>query len=263
MAASNTINGLLNGIGAMSIQFGAKGRNSENITRERFKKEIQKDAWRWIFRKFKLEKFITSKVMANINSFVELQQNIPFTMKNIYKMVDVIILNKDNFYKQAICDAFDKICSFSSENSTAGENWKTNSNYMVNKKFIVPYMCSVKYSGGVDITEKSSLYDITKALCNMMGYDYNQFMVGLDFYEIQRYMAFGQWYDWGFFRIKCFKKGTMHLEFLDEDVWYKFNQTVAKVRGWSLPTMSNTTKKEKRYSRTRKDEGQQSLALAS
>ena len=263
MAASNTINGLLNGIGAMSIQFGAKGRNSENITRERFKKEIQKDAWRWIFCKFKLEKFITSKVMANINSFVELQQNIPFTMKNIYKMVDVIILNKDNFYKQAICDAFDKICSFSSENSTAGEKWKTNSNYMVNKKFIIPYMCSVKYSGGVDITEKSSLYDITKALCNMMGYDYNQFMVGLDFYEIQRYMAFGQWYDWGFFRIKCFKKGTMHLEFLDEDVWYKFNQTVAKVRGWSLPTMSNTTKKERRYSRTTKDGGQQSLALAS
>jgi hypothetical protein len=40
----------------------------------------------------------------------------------------------------------------------------------------------------------------------------------------------------------------MHLEFLDEEVWYKFNQTVAKVRGWSLPTMSNTTKKEKKVS---------------
>ena len=28
---------------------------------------------------------------------------------------------------------------------------------------------------------------------------------------------------------------TMHFEFLDEDVWYKFNYEVAKQRGWALP----------------------------
>lgn len=262
MEVSNTINGLLDGIGAQSIHFGAKGNNCENITRDRFKKRIQKDAWRWIFRQFKIEKFITSKVMANINSFVELQQNIPFTMKNIYKMVEIIIMNRDNFFQQALCDAFDKICSYSSENSTAGEKWKTNSNYMVNKKFIIPYMCRVSYGGGVDIDHNNGLYDITKALCNLMGYNYDKFMIGLDFLYMRKYMVFGQWYDWGFFRIKCFKKGTMHLEFIEEEVWYKFNQSVAKVRGWSLPTMSNTTKKEKRYRRTKEDQGQQSLALA-
>ena len=215
MKASNTINGLLDGIGAQSIHFGAKGHNSESITRDRFKKQIQKDAWQWIFKKFRIEKFITSKVMANINSFVELQQNIPFTMKNIYKMVDIIILNRDNFFQQALCEAFDKICSFSSENSTAGEKWKTNSNYMVNKKFIVPYMCRVGYGGKVDIDNNNGLYDITKALCNLMGYDYNKFMT-IDFWDMRKYVQFGQWYDWGFFRIKCFKKGTMHFEFLKE-----------------------------------------------
>ncbi len=263
MEVSETINGLLDGIGAQSIHFGAKGNNAEHITRDRFKKQIQKDAWRWIFRKFKIEKYITSNVMANINSFVELQQNIPFTMKNIYKMVEIIVMNRDNFFQQALCDAFDKICSYSSENSTAGEKWKTNSNYMVNKKFIIPYMCRVSYGGGVDIDHNNGLYDITKALCNLMGYDYDKFMIGLDFWDMRKYMVFGQWYDWGFFRIKCFKKGTMHLEFIEEEVWYKFNQSVAKVRGWSLPTMSNTTKKEKRYRKTKEDPGQQSLALAS
>ncbi len=263
MEASKTINGLLDGIGAKSVQFGAKGHNAESITRERFKKQVQKDAWRWIFRKFNIEKFITSKVMANINSFVELQQNIPFTMKNIYKMVEIIIMNRDNFFQQALCDAFDKICSFSSENSTAGEKWKTNSNYMVNKKFIIPYMCRIGWRGGVRIDNNEGLYDITKALCNLMGYNYDEFMKNNYFYNIENQLWFGQWYNWGFFRIKCFKKGTMHLEFLDEEVWYKFNQTVAKVRGWSLPTMSNTTKKEKRYRKSAKNQSQQSLALAS
>lgn len=27
----------------------------------------------------------------------------------------------------------------------------------------------------------------------------------------------------------------MHLEFVSEDVWARFNQTVASVRGWELP----------------------------
>ncbi len=260
MEASNTINGLLDGIGAKSIHFGATGKNSENITRDRFKKQIQKDAWRWIFKKFNIEKFITSKVMANINSFVELQQNIPFTMKNIYKMVEIIIINRDNFFNQALCEAFDTICSFSSENSTAGEKWKTNSNYMVNKKFIVPWGCRMTYGGRIDFGEAGKMEDITKALCNLMGTNYEQME---SIYRLGSRMWFGTWFEWGFFRIKCFKKGTVHFEFLDEDVWYNFNQTVAKSRGWSLPTMSNTTKKEKRYRRTRKDEGQQSLALAS
>jgi hypothetical protein len=39
----------------------------------------------------------------------------------------------------------------------------------------------------------------------------------------------------GFFRIRGYKKGTMHFEFLDEEVWAKFNQAVADIRGWHLP----------------------------
>lgn len=260
MEVSNTINGLLDGIGAQSIHFGAKGRNSESITRDRFKKQVQKDAWRWIFRKFNIEKFITSKVMADINSFVELQQNIPFTMKNIYKMVEIIIMNRDNFFNQALCEAFDTICGFSSENSTAGEKWKTNSNYMVNKKFIVPWGCRITYGGRVSFGETGKMEDVTKALCNLMGKSFEE-IEGM--YNLENRIWFGTWFEWGFFRIKCFKKGTIHFEFLDEDVWYKFNQTVAKSRGWSLPTMSNTTKKEKRYRKSAKNQSQQSLALAS
>lgn len=260
MEVSNTINGLLDGIGAQSIHFGAKGRNSESITRDRFKKQVQKDAWRWIFKKFNIEKFITSKVMADINSFVELQQNIPFTMKNIYKMVEIIIMNRDNFFNQALCEAFDTICGFSSENSTAGEKWKTNSNYMVNKKFIVPWGCRITYGGRVSFGEVGKMNDITKALCNLMGKSFEE-IEGM--YNLENRIWFGTWFEWGFFRIKCFKKGTIHFEFLDEDVWYKFNQTVAKSRGWSLPTMSNTTKKEKRYRKSAKNQSQQSLALAS
>jgi len=44
----------------------------------------------------------------------------------------------------------------------------------------------------------------------------------------------GQWTKWGYFNIKCFKKGTIHFEFLDRELWGRFNQRVAKLKGYPL-----------------------------
>jgi len=59
----------------------------------------------------------------------------------------------------------------------------------------------------------------------------------------------GQWVDWGFFRVKGHKKGTMHFEFIDEKVWEKFNLEVARIKGWRLP--KETDRKTKGTERTR------------
>jgi hypothetical protein len=44
----------------------------------------------------------------------------------------------------------------------------------------------------------------------------------------------GEWVNWSFFRIKCFKKGTVHFEFMNEDVWALFNQHVSRIKGYPL-----------------------------
>jgi hypothetical protein len=46
---------------------------------------------------------------------------------------------------------------------------------------------------------------------------------------------YGTWYDWGFFEVKVFKKGTMHLKFKDEKVWENLNRKYAKIKGQVLP----------------------------
>ena len=35
-----------------------------------------------------------------------------------------------------------------------------------------------------------------------------------------------------FFNIRVFKKGTVHLEFKDEEVWAKFNQVATAGKAW-------------------------------
>lgn len=252
MAASQEINDLTSLIGGCSIKFGAYRSNKNfhsTVTREMFKKQLQKESWGFIFNKLNMSKYVTSKVRETINNFVEQQQNVPFTMRNIYTMVDMIVKTQGNRMNQSLVEAFEMICSFSAENSTAGETWKTNANYMVNRKFIVPYMCSYdsrwpeshvesSYSGNAN-----KIDDLNTALNYISGTQFNQ---NLRQFLWDKKIPWGEWVEFGYFRIKGFKKGTMHFEFLDEKLWMDFNQRVAKIKGWALP------KKTEKKSRSKK-----------
>ena len=204
-----------------------------------------------------MRKYVTQKIIEDLNRAIEITANMPFTVHNIYRLMQAIVQTHGDRMQQTLVTAFEHICSFSAENSTAGEGWKTNSDYMINRRFIVPYMvdsyyvhswsnCYVHpsaYNGG-------RIDDVVKALCYLTGKNYDELPYLGSFCEKAR-PAYGQWYDWvgckkdekgkpigeewGFFRIRGYKKGTMHFEFIDEDVWYKFNQAVAKIKGWQLP----------------------------
>lgn len=219
--------------------------NAVSISRQQYKKQLQKYYWRIIFNKLNMDKYATNGLREQINKFVEKQVNVPFTMRNIYQVINMVVQTTGQRMDKALLEAFDLICSLSAENSTAGEKWKTNSNYMINRKFIVPYMTDydaryrisneyirLDYSGNATRIE-----DVIKALCYITETNYDE-ITNLRDFVYKNHLSYGTWYDWSFFRIKGFKKGTMHFEFLDENVWMKFNQQVAKQRGWVLPKKS-------------------------
>ncbi len=218
---------------------------STTITRSEYKKQLKKYYWRIIFKKMKMDKYETQSLRDQMNRFVEKQENVPFTMANVYKVLDMIVQTHGQRMHKALVEAFEHICSFSAENSTAGEKWKTNANYMVNRKFIIPSMCdgydwyTKKPHDNVRISGHSveKMEDVCKALCFLTGRDYNDIPQISDLCPAygKGSRVWGEWFYWGFFRCRGYKKGTMHFEFLDEDVWLKFNTEVAKTKGWNLP----------------------------
>lgn len=259
LAAADEINQLTSAFKFDAIQLGAykthtTGYEPRSVSKDEFRKELQKRAWEWLFAKFDMSAFVTTSVMEKINRFVERQSTVPFTMRNIYKMVEMIYGTRGEIMQNVVLDAFDIICKYSDDNVTyVGEKWKTNSAHMVNKRFIVPYMCdydarwprdyvSIGYNG-----HGRKMDDVVKALCYVTGRPYQWVerdengnekkchMRTLSEFTDQMKMNWGEWYDWTFFRIKGFKKGTMHFEFQNDDDWAMFNQAVAKVRGWELP----------------------------
>lgn len=266
MEASRDINNLTSVFDSTPIKFGAfwvGEKRSTEIDRDVFRKELQKAAWRQVFKSLDMDKYVTKAVREQINKFVERQENIPFTMNNIFRTLEMIVATHGNRMEQTLIDAFDTICSFSADNSTAGEKWKTNSNYMINRRFIVPYMTDGErwgYSNEyVELrtwgNNTQQIEDVIRALCYITGTPYEQ-TAHLSSFVNNNKLEWRKWHDMeivcmenkdecgrvvhtsgyrGFFRIRGYKKGTMHFEFLDEEVWAKFNQAVADIRGWHLP----------------------------
>jgi len=272
MGSSSEINNLISPISnGLGIAFGAyktytsRGGQYSTITREVFKRELQKSAWRSIFDKMNMQKYVTSGVMADINKFVEQQQQVPFTMTNIFRMLELIFGTHAGRMDRVLVEVFDRICSLSADNSEAGEKWKTNSSYKINRRFIDKWMCEYDTrwpSDNVKIrigTRESLIDDVVKALCFITGKNYDQVMKMeyTDRYDRKGICAktlynffshsptpWGEWVQWNeFFRVRGYKKGTMHFEFVDEDVWMEFNLRVAKIRGWAIPKKTDNKRR--------------------
>ena len=244
-----------NDYGPLPITFQAvAGREfREEVNYSTYKRELQKYYWRVIFRKLNMEKYATRELKEQINKYIEQRQHVPFTIGNIYRVIDTVIQTTGQRMTRALCEAFDTICDLSAENSTAGEKWKTNANYMVNRRFICDWITEIRWGGGMDIrmsysstnpSKAERIDDVCKALCYMTARKWEE--IG----ELRTYVCkhqdeieWGKWFEWGFFRCRGYKKGTMHFEFLDEKVWNRFNQEVARVRGWKI---GKTTEKARR-----------------
>lgn len=208
------------------------------VSRNRFRKDLQKAAWRHVIAEFLPAQMATTQLAKEINQFVEQQVKVPFTERNLYRMLQIIAGTQENRVNTAIETAIDSLTKHTKENRYGVEGWVTNSGYMLNRRFIRAYMAEpslsdprlvrVKTCGG----QSDEIRDLIKALC---------FITGRNFDEVAQpercdnLYTPGEWYRWGFFRFKAHKKGTVHFDFLDDEVWAAVNARYARIKGQVLP----------------------------
>jgi hypothetical protein len=238
----DSVNMMIGQIGMSKINL-AIGHEKDVTTKEQFSKIIQKRSWNHIFHKMNMEKYVTSGVMKDINKFVETQEKVPFTMKNIYRMLQIIVGTRQETFNRALEEAVDNFTRHIHENRFGVEGWKTNSGYMLNKKFICEgiidtgWRFQVKY----DSYNSRKIDDLVKVLCNITGTNYSDlgtlYRFNFDPKKMEKTFDLepNTWYEWGFFEVKFFKKGTMHIKFKDLNDWYLLNQAYGKLKGFTLP----------------------------
>ena len=230
------MNTLTSSFFSSKLSFSCTSENSP-VLRNDFKKDLQKSAWQYIFSKMNMQKYATRGLKEDINKFVEKQTEVPFTMKNIYKMIEIVIGTAGSRMDKAIIEVFDKLTMHHHENRHNVEGWKTNSHYLMGVKFIMPGLCHQdswnRNSSKINTSSygNDTIGDFIKALCYLTGTNYDTID---SFYTHTRDRLYGDRFDYAFFTVRCYKKGTAHFEFKDKDVWAMFNQHVARIKGYPL-----------------------------
>jgi hypothetical protein len=220
------------------------------VTRNRFRKDLQKAAWKHVFAEFLPAQLATSQLAKDINAFVEKQSRIPFTERNIYRMLQIVAGTQEQRVDRAVEQAIDTLTRHTAENRYGVEGWVTNSGYMLNKRFIRPYMAELAYSNPRKVRIRShggqwdEIQDLIKALCFITGRSIEEVRLPEQFGENQYWP--GDWHDWGFFQFRPYKKGTVHFEFKDQEVWAALNARYARIKGQVLPEQQRRPKQRRR-----------------
>jgi hypothetical protein len=204
---------------------------------------ITESAWTSVLNHPGFSAIMTNRTKEALLKFRREQRRVDFNEQNIRRFLESLALKQGELLMGAVLDSFDIMTKYSEESKEAAEGWKSNDAYKVNKRVVLPgfihpfdrfhtYFSFSYYherelddiDRGLCLVAKRRFDDITTihtALSNKWGGAWSCSTPG----ECES----------SFFRIKFYKKGTIHLYWLDENLRRDFNIAAAQGRGW-LPS---------------------------
>lgn len=199
---------------------------------EEFKDAIRAGFWEHAFRKLGMEKYLTKGLMEKTNQFIEQQGKMAFTKENIAKMLETMMLNRTAIMQQAIEAVFNIMTKYHEDNRCHVEGWKSNEAWKVNRKVVLPFYIDATWGNFLRVSHHrdQEARDIDKVMCYLSGRAIEDIVTIHKAVEgIRKTETLGMS---TFFKIRGYKKGTIHLEFLDENLWNRFNIEACKGKGW-------------------------------
>jgi phospholipid N-methyltransferase len=234
--------------------------------------QMKKHMWRKVIKELDVQKYMSAKVSSNFEAFIRQQSNMSFTKENVASFFQMIMNNRKNIWDQAVEDVFDKLTEYWKENRSHVEGWKTNDRFKINRKVILPY--GVKYGAYSDAHslkeygdnfslpwDSNNIYnDIDKCIAYLAGHtltDYSTLSYALEekFNQLGKIKTgdkFDNTCESAYFKIKFFKKGTVHIYFKDKKLWDLFNMTACATKNW-LPDDERTKWEEHKKKRRESD----------
>ena len=216
--------------------------------------DVRKDFWRKSLSLKEVKARLTEKRRMEFEEKMNATCNLDFTKNNIRMFVLNLIEGYEDTLTEAVVEIFDKMTirhcmddGERSENIHYFNGWRTNKAFKVGKKVILPIYASygspfVGWSGWkLDYQAERTLNDIDIV---MNYFDGMRKHVTISEALREAFKDGENTCESSYFRIKVHKKGTIHLNFLSEDILRRFNVTACKGKGW-LPEGYGSTKVEK------------------
>lgn len=210
--------------------------------------QLKEAFWHYVLNKTLVSDKATSAFKQEFETRRSQQANMAFTYENIEMVLDTISQNYGSMMQQCIVDVFDLITKYHKKNTIYIEGWVTNKAHRINKKIIHPHGCKYEPKWSSWSTYDHEFFnDLDKACCVLSGLKFENLrrpysrteplpsQTIVDALDDHHRHLTGHWsdeFESHFFKLRCFKKGTVHLVFKDEDLWKQFNQVACQGKGW-------------------------------
>lgn len=201
---------------------------------------LRGQAWGGIARLTEFQKAMTSKVQDQFNAQLETVRQLEFTTANIRQFLINLLNSQGSIMDECFTSVFDLLTMYHKENRVHIEGWKSNDSFFVKKRCVLPYACEPAWSGGgicVKYEFARKLDDISKCFAILDGKQSSG-----DTFESHKNMACGVDFEFRYFKVRFYKKGTAHITFTDLALLQKLNLRVGQMRQW-LPKESNQVPK--------------------
>lgn len=223
-------------------------KNDEKDAKDKSVSIIRKMIWSYVIKFCDMDKYLFTKQRAGFYANLDKGSSaLPFTKENVYQFFNNIFNQRDKLFSEGVADLFNEITSYYNGNDRWHEGWKTNKNWKINKKVIYPYgvkyedWCMNSFSLGSYRFEQNWIDDLDRIVrhikpINKIGDERDYFIKScLDrhFDRVGRVRSgekFNNVVETPYFRLKFYKKGTLHIEFLDRYVLDRLNQLGGQLR---------------------------------
>jgi methylase of polypeptide subunit release factors len=201
--------------------------------------DLRKSYWGTAFELPEFKRNLTSDAKKSLEIQIQNCSSLEFSEKNIYTVLLNIINNYENTLMNETLKLFDTMTvkyawheELHTKNVHYFNGWKTNQAYRVNNKVVLPWMnCFCSYNSKLIPSDTANkLNDIDKVMNFFAGLP--EYVSIVDALTIALRESKNRGVESTFFKISAFKKGTVHLEFKDEDILRRFNITACRGKNW-------------------------------
>lgn len=231
-----------------------------------FVDSMKMEIWKVVIEEMGMDRYMTKQVRDNFAKFIQAQGSMDFTKENVQSLIRTLLLNKETILENAVVDVFDIFTKYHEDNRCYVEGWKTNDKFKVNKRVILPRFIEMGWSG--KYKNNSSYWneysDIERVMCYICGYRYEDLTNPIGSYEYgvqeedKEYKRLSLKHavarvrigdsskqESEFFYFRCYKKGTLHIEFKDKWLYEEFNMRACDGKKW-LPETEKKAWEEKK-----------------
>lgn len=205
--------------------------------------------WEELFRKEEFMGKLTSNLRQKYRDMVGSMKKYDFTLFNIRQIAMQMNAEMSDAVKDTIVSLFDRMTAAHSWYPECGKNvhyyngWKTNKAHKINSKVILPVngmFSDYSWSETFDVRHAEEVIsDIEKV------FDY---LDGNMTYPVSLHGALRRACDEGrtkniqckYFEVTLYKKGTMHIKFLNQELVDRFNIYCGRNKNWLPPNYGRT-----------------------